>query len=272
MQLPGGLFMDGELRRDFSFRPINGELELKLRETAAADLSHPQKVSIILQQALAGLGQQDATPDRVWQLSVGDRQFLLRQLGIAIEDSPLWLSSRCVDCGELFEINIRQSELPVKECGSGYPETQVTLSVGPVSVRVPDGNIQEQVARETDDRIAMQLLLAATVTTLPGQAVNVEKLSAQDITQIEATMEALSPEVSMVAVTDCPHCERRNQIRLSPYYCMQQPSEELYTEIHNLAMSYHWSEASILAMPRERRKSYLRLLDKSRGMQIDAGE
>ena len=36
--------------------------------------------------------------------------------------------------------------------------------------------------------------------------------------------------------------------------------ERLYEEIHVLAMHYHWSEAAILALPRNKRQRYLALV------------
>ena len=36
--------------------------------------------------------------------------------------------------------------------------------------------------------------------------------------------------------------------------------DRLYTEVHHLALHYHWSERDILALPRGRRQRYLGLL------------
>ena len=42
--------------------------------------------------------------------------------------------------------------------------------------------------------------------------------------------------------------------------------DSLDREVHTLAMQYHWSETDILSLPRERRRRYLRLIDRERGV------
>ena len=44
-----------------------------------------------------------------------------------------------------------------------------------------------------------------------------------------------------------------------------QKSDELHREIHFLAIHYHWSEADILALPRQKRHLYQRLLAETLG-------
>ena len=53
---------------------------------------------------------------------------------------------------------------------------------------------------------------------------------------------------------------------LDPYVCLGAADGGLFLDIHILASVYHWSEREILAMPRERRRLYLSLVDRSRGM------
>ena len=63
----------------------------------------------------------------------------------------------------------------------------------------------------------------------------------------------------------CPECERDF---LAPFDTtafffqeMRLRREALLREVHLLALYYHWSEADILALTRERRRMYLALLD-----------
>lgn len=41
---------------------------------------------------------------------------------------------------------------------------------------------------------------------------------------------------------------------------MRIDKRELYSEVHFLALHYHWSEKDILSMTRDRRKMYVELL------------
>jgi hypothetical protein len=55
-------------------------------------------------------------------------------------------------------------------------------------------------------------------------------------------------------------------VGIDPYYCLQHRQEAISADIHTIACNYHWSEAEILALPQKRRRRYLRLIDRARGM------
>ena len=137
MSLPGGIRIDGELRRDFRFCPITGELELMLGESAQQADNHVSRVTTVLCRALETLGGAPATAEAVRGLSVGDRQFLLARLAAHINDLPVWLTAPCSHCQEPFDMSYRHADLPVKTAGEDYPRTQVDTSLGSVDVQVP---------------------------------------------------------------------------------------------------------------------------------------
>jgi hypothetical protein len=43
--------------------------------------------------------------------------------------------------------------------------------------------------------------------------------------------------------------------------------ESILHDIHQIAMHYHWSQESITALPRQRRKQYLKMIHAARGME-----
>lgn len=65
MVLPGGISVAGELRRDFRFRPVNGELELMLSDSGEGVESLAAQVTRVLHLALERIGGMAPTADLV---------------------------------------------------------------------------------------------------------------------------------------------------------------------------------------------------------------
>jgi hypothetical protein len=265
MVLPGGLNQAGELHRDFRFRPVNGELELIVRDSGEGAESLADQVTRVLSLALESIGGVTPTVDLVRELSVGDRQYLMTRLALHIDTKPVWLVAHCTACGEPFDISLDFADLPIKPAGECYPQTTVNTSLGRLRVRSPNGADQEHMALAQDDDQAMQVMLKRIVTS-DGAQVDTKALNEADLKAIEETVEALSPECASRLFTQCPQCDAPNGIPVNLYALLEQSVDGLFEEIHLLASHYHWSEQAILALPRRRRQTYLRLIDKRRGM------
>jgi hypothetical protein len=271
MELPGGLPWGGVLHRSFRFKPVTGRLELTLGESGWSARSHPERVTAVLCAALDLLGDENGVSmDRVRSLSVGDRQFLMRRLAAHIDDRMFWLTAECPECREKLDVPVRHSELPVKPAGEGYPEAALETSLGLIRVRVPTGADQEILAGIEDDDLALRTLLERITSAADAEngttGVDVSALSENEVTSIEARVEAMAPEVASSLLVTCPHCQRENKVPIAPYACLERPVGELFSEIHQLAFWYHWSEGDILDLPRSRRRLYLNLIDRTRGM------
>jgi predicted RNA-binding Zn-ribbon protein involved in translation (DUF1610 family) len=259
--MPGGLWRHGECRRDWSFRTLTGEVELSILEAGRDRRSVPQRVTAVLSAALAELGGAAAQPDTVRALSVADRQYLMRRLAVEIGMEESWIAASCPSCGAAFDLPVRHGELPAKPAGEGYHFATVETSLGPVRFRVPDGADQEAVAGIQDPNEARRALAVRCA----GGALAGE-LSDEDLDRAEAALEAVAPEVVTRAQAACPDCGQPAEVILDPYVCLGAAVGGLFLDIHTLASVYHWSEREILAMPRERRRLYLSLVDRSRGM------
>lgn len=268
MELPGGIKIDGVLKRSFRFKPVTGSFEIMLGESGRGAGSLPARITAVLSAALAEIGDTAATVSHVRNLSVGDRQFLMVQLAAQIDDQDVWLTAECTKCRELFDVPLKYAALPVKPAGEEFPETTVETGLGSLRLRVPTGADQEAIAAVADDTAALPILLQRLLsTTDPSRALDVTQLSDNDLAAIEARLEAMAPEIAARLKTYCPGCEAENQLPISPYAALQRPAGDLYTEIHRLANTYHWSERDILDLPRTRRQIYLQLIDQSRGIQ-----
>jgi hypothetical protein len=265
MTLPGGLWRHGECRRDWSFRPLTGEIEMSILEAGRGSESVPQRVTAVLSTVLAELGGAAAQRDAVRALSVADRQYLMRRIASLIGLEESWIAARCLTCGAGFDVPVRESELPVKPAGEGYPFADVETSLGPVRFRVPVGADQEAIAAIPDLQAARRALaLRCAVAPLSGELSG--ELSDEDLDRAEQALEAIAPEVATQAQAACPDCGRPATVELDPYHCLGAAPGGLFLDIHILASAYHWSEKEILALPRERRRLYLSFVDRSRGM------
>jgi len=260
MMLPGGVWQQGSLQREAAFRPVDGHLELALATAAGTGQDLPGLVSEALHAALAQLGSQAPDRQQVDALSVGDRQFLMSRLAGHLGLAQAWLSAVCSHCRSQFDFSLDYSILPAKPAARGYPFAEAKLTTGTVQLRVPTGADQRAILHLADEVQARQELAQRCIV---GQPV---ALTEDDIVLIEAALEELAPELSTSVSAPCPECATDNYLEIDPYYCLGRVGNELFLEVHKLAAFYHWSEADILNLPRWRRKKYLGLIDRARGM------
>lgn len=275
MELPGGIMRDGVRRREFAFRPLTGAVELALDEAAEADVPLPARVTAVLSATMEHVGGEDPLPATVAGLSVADRQYLMGRLALGLGRGDTWLTVACDRCGERFDFAVNYGELPVKAAGEGYPFATVETSLGPCRFRVPTGIDQEFLAGIDNDAEALRVLVSCCLTDFPGQKGKgmcprddgAGTFSPDDVARIEAALEAVAPEMAVSVQAACPDCGSLHLIDVDPYGVLHQyAGGSLLQEIHTIAATYHWGEAEILALPRERRRRYLELIDRARGM------
>ena len=257
MQLPGGLWKDDERHRQLEFKPLTGDVELALAEIAGSDACLPAKVSATLSAALSRVGGDVPSFSCVEALSVADRQFLMRCLAVYLGMEDIWLTAGCVHCGKHFDFFVRQSELPVKEAGEGFPFAAVEISAGLCRMRVPNGADQVAIAFIEDSEEALQTLVRRCIVDLPHAAGgkgtpenHIEKISTDDFRRIEMAVEEVAAGVTTMVQAACPECKQVNIVEIDPYMCLQRGRTNLFSEIHILASTYHWSETEILSMPK----------------------
>jgi hypothetical protein len=264
MPLPGGLVEHGERRRDYRFRPLSGALELALAEAGDAAPSMPHAVTQALALALDGLAGAPATPERVAALCVADRQYLMRELDAHLGSGPGWQQGACAGCGARFDFPLDPAALPVQEAGPGFPEAQVELGGQAWRFRLPTGADQERLAARSDlpEAEAMAWLMRRLACApLPADADDAGAMQA-----VESALEEVSPAIVLRVQAQCPDCGQASEVELDPYRALERPADDLLLEVHRIAWHYHWPEDQILALPQARRRRYLQLIDRARGM------
>jgi hypothetical protein len=264
--LPGGALVGKRLAprlaRDATFRPFTGLLEEELAQLLEAPAaSRPARVSALLAAALAQIGNEPVTPQLVARLGSTDRQFLMLAFALEHGEDQQWRHVDCASCGKRFDVGFRLSSLPVTPAGEGYPWTRVALGGKSLRLRVPTGEDEERIAG-LEPREARRALAFACVADIDGESPAPEVLEALDeaaLEAIDAALDALVPQLPAALATTCNECGAPHSLALDPYEVAIPRPAQLYQEVHELALRYHWSEEEILQLPRARRRMYLDL-------------
>ena len=89
-------------------------------------------------------------------------------------------------------------------------------------------------------------------------------LSAAEARRVDRALEALAPRLDGDLAGTCPACGRGVDLRFEPISYvlaeLRDASIGLFAHVHELAVAYHWSEQSILALDRRRRHGYVSLV------------
>lgn len=267
VQLPGGALINGEIQRFAWFRPITGKVELLITSPANQYLGRPAWVSAVLAAAIEKIGAIEMSVGIADRLTVGDRIFLMLQLGIRYTGDQMWLTPACESCGEQFDVSVKRSELPVQKAGNDYPSALVNINKREVRLRAINGKDQQWLNENPSAEI-VQTLLNRCVQTADGKLPVPEfinGLDRKDCDYLESVIQNIGPDVDCTLLVRCPECSVVQEVEIDPYWLGQTQRSNLDNEVHTLAFYYHWSEAEILNLTRERRHTFLNLIDKERG-------
>lgn len=266
LELPGGLLIDGQIRRDFRFKPITGDLERAVVESGVGISCLVTQVSRILVNALDTVAGLAVSEEVVLALCSGDREYLMFHLQSIINPDPQWLTLSCQACNEPVQFQIDAGSLPVKPAGDKFPQTVLTLSIGDVFVRVPTGADEEAIAcAATNHKSAMKILLNRLLS-LPDNKVDIDSLSNEDQQLIDRSLDQMSPQPGQAVSISCPYCSANQEFPLDNYAWIIRDNRVLDEEVHMLAYHYHWPEKEILSLSKIRRKNYIKLIERNLGM------
>jgi hypothetical protein len=106
--------------------------------------------------------------------------------------------------------------------------------------------------------------IADVVAGTLGDCIRPADLSTAEARRVDRALEALAPRLDGELTGSCPACGRSVELRFEPIsYVIEElrdASAGLFAQVHELARAYHWSEASILALDRVRRRGYVALI------------
>jgi hypothetical protein len=291
--LPGGYWdAAGGLHRDFELAALTGREEELLVQ--ASGLKTASMVTQVLTRCLRRLGTFRPVPAEVVRcLLVADRQHLLLRLRQETFGAIVRANLICPwrDCGERMSMEFTIDDLPVEESPDPAPlytmtlSTQATANSGnrdrEITFRLPNGGDQEELSHELADNEAHALnrLLARCIQRVGSAAQPDEEyvsaLSPLARAEIEQRMVQVAPKVEQTMEVSCVACGRLIMAPLDIHGFffgdLRADASLLYQEVHYLAFHYHWSEREIMAMTREKRRTYIEVLaDAIEGLNRDS--
>lgn len=264
VRLPGGLVVDGTRHRIARFRPLTGTVELAIAEARETHELYPAFVTRILSAAVASVGTVPVTPHVAKALCVADRLVLLGRLSAILGKDTIWMQPWCPSCGQRFDVPITHSQLPIVDAPGDYPVFQGRVADQTVTLRVLTGEAEEMLSTLEDEAAALNALIEYAVDW--GDKKPSQPLSSREVEQIEQQLEKGSPAIAEEVISQCPYCRADVKLTLD-FIAGLLEEESILHDIHQIAMHYHWSQESITALPRQRRKQYLKMIHAARGME-----
>jgi len=207
----------------------------------------------------------EISPERLLQLTVGERDGLLLTQREWMFGSQLEATAACPQCGEHLEFSLTVDDIravPALSDASALGKTaalSATLGIYEVEFGLPT-------IADTQNIINLEQLLerCLIVATKANEQQAARELPATVIEAISHQMAAADPQADVQLALNCPTCQHE---WLATFDIATFLWEEIHTwaqrtllEIHQLARAYGWSENEILALSSSRRQIYLSMI------------
>lgn len=266
--LPRGIFSGSTCHRVAVLRPLTGRQEAEI----GARAPDPRAVSHILADRLVRVGGlEELSVRRVLLMSRGDRSHLLLTLRAAMLGDDLRLTLTCPNPACHAPIPVVLSTQTVCDISPAVAPRQIAVPtpLGEALIREPTGEDDAVIAEAAT---AADALLWSRLLLRLGERAG---LSPEEWLALPATVRTAialglargqrGPKLSGSA--QCAACAAWREWRIEPAALLSAElrlgAARIVDEIHALAWHYHWSEESILDLPRQRRWRYLKLLSQT---------
>ena len=238
--------------------PVSGA-EVALRAPDGSDdlLLHEATGSVV-EVALAMLPRlaADAEGERDWAaLTVTDFETLLLAIRAARLGQNLALGFACPTCSARVEVNVRiddyLADIRPRVVADVSPDPARTgwFRLNGAGFRLPTAGDQAAVVR-----------LAQPARLLAERCLDETARQPRHRARVERVMAAMAPEVSRPIAGDCPACGAavRAPLHVARVVLgeLGRAAAAVHDEVDLIARAYHWAEATILALPQERRRAY----------------
>jgi hypothetical protein len=236
---------------EVALRAPDGTDDILLQEASGG----PVEIGIALLDRLGGAND--------WAgLSVTDFEFLLLHLRALRFGEYLSLGFACPECGERVEVGFRIADY----LRSVQPRTVPGVTRDPnragwfrldgAGFRLPTAGDQVAVASVANPaRHLEERCLDATARRPPLHG------------RVLRAMAAMAPEVSRPIAGVCPACDAAVQAPLHVARVVVAELRRMAGAVHDdvdlIARAYHWTEATILALPQDRRRAYAERIRRS---------
>jgi hypothetical protein len=252
--------------------PVSG-FDVTVRQPAGADdLVLADARSIDLALALIVIGRlatkADASPVDAAALAITDIETILLLIRSAVFGGLIGADVLCQnrDCGAKADISFRISDYVAHHPVRMRADTERDEHAG--WYRLRDLGVRFRVPCGED-------LVAVSGASLPDRellrrCVTPAEVDAPTRRKVERSMESLAPSLSHEIQGSCPECGKK----LTVFFDVTQfvlrglkdQASYVYEDVHLLALNYHWPEAKILDLPRNRRMQYAEMLREQGGL------
>lgn len=202
-------------------------------------------------QRLAGLAVAlgDRSPDQLAALTLPEWEAHLLAIRVGLAGQRIEAEASCPDCGAGVALTFRAEDLPREE---PVPKGEC----GPLSLR----DLLAIEAAGLRGEAALAALLAASCRT--DDEIAATMLSGPQRAGLIAALEGRAAGLGLELATACAECGAEMVLPFDVAAFldgeMGARAARLLDEVHLVALSYHWSEAEILALPSARRQDYLK--------------
>lgn len=270
--LPVGIATrEGPVIRQVRLEPLTGRDEQWLSQVVD-DGNLPRWVTLLLDEKVCWpgkpLGEKGAR-----QLPLVDRDMLILRLRMLTFGPEIWAVAQCPhgDCGMKLDCTFDLASLKVPRCHEPENDRAGTVedrgTVVAFSFREPNGADQEaMVEAEHPSAAEAGLDLMARCLVQWGGATEISKemlegLSPEALLELDRVIADNVTSFDWDIRLTCAECGRPfvSSLNIQPFFWeeLQYTAGDLWEDVHEIALHYHWSEAEILSLSRWKRKMYL---------------
>lgn len=207
-------------------------------------------------------------PDVLAKLSIGQRDRHLLLLRERLFGSKLASTVVCPECSERIEWENKVHDFLVSAEAVDATATDFSVSIGDYQLRfrLPDSLDIATVIDSQDEENAQQLLLARCLLSIEhlGESCTVEQLPDFVIQELSRSIESADPLADIRINLRCPECAHQWDVQFDItsflWIEINDWAERMLQTIHQLALSYGWSEREIIDLNPVRRQLYLGML------------
>jgi hypothetical protein len=210
---------------------------------------------------LAALGARELSNDEAIGLPIGERDTMLTRLYASMFGSRLELATNCPYCAARLDVSLTTDELLIEPATDAYAPIEIDRRR--FEVRPVNSADLAAAAAMPDVETARALLALRCLVPVDGEA-GPDTLSNEEIDAVAAALAVLDPASDRYVPLRCFSCEATWDAPIDIARTLaaeiESAADTLMDDIHDLALSYHWSEEAILALAPSRRRAYLQRL------------
>jgi len=210
---------------------------------------------------LAALGAAGLSLDETAALSIGVRDAVLTRLYRSMFGPRLELATNCPHCAARLDVSLTTDELLMDLDTDAY--SPIEIDRRRFDVRPVNSADLAAAAGMPDIETARALLASRCLVPIEGEDVPAV-LSDDEIDAVAAALAVVDPASDRYVSLRCFKCEAAWDAPIDIARALgaevEAAADTLMDDIHDLALSYHWSEEAILALAPARRRGYLQRL------------